>query len=284
MKVVAGSASVALASRLASQLDATLVTPDHQLFPDGEVYVRLDADLSGEHVVLVQTTYPTPAMVELFLLQDAVQQAGAAHVDVVVPYYAYSRQDQVFKPGEVVSARVVAEIISARADRVFTVDPHKAHILDFFSVPAHSVTAIPALAAHMHDLGVDTVLAPDKGALDRAAAAAKAMGAAFDHMEKTRLSGTEVRMAAKTLDVAGHTVAIVDDMIASGGTIATAAAELKRQGAAKVVAACTHGLFISGAVDRLKKAGCDEVFCADTIENAQADVSAAAALAAAILL
>ncbi len=281
MKILGGSASQRTARELAQLLGAPLVSHDSKLFPDGEVYVRVPSnELRGEHVVIVQSTHPSSALLELLFLQEAAHGQGASEITVVVPYYAYSRQDQVFQDGEIVSAKAVAELISLKADRFITVDPHKEHIVGFFGIDARGVSAVPQIAAHLRDAGVDLVLAPDKGALLRAESAAKILGAEFDYMEKTRLSGTEVVMKAKSLDVQGKTVAIIDDIISTGGTIATAAAELKRQGARSVVAACTHGLFTGGGVaDRLRKAGCDVVLATDTLDNEAAVVSCAPAIA-----
>jgi ribose-phosphate pyrophosphokinase len=267
MKIVGGSASGRAARELAGVLGADLVSVERKTFPDGEVYVRVDGQLRGEDVVVVQTTQPNDALVELLFLQEAAHDQGAASITAVVPYFAYSRQDRVFQGGEIVSAKAVAELIELKADRFITVDPHKEHILGFFGVEAHGVSAVPLLARHLEKAGVNTVLAPDKGALDRAEFAAKCLGADFDYMEKTRLSGTEVVMKAKRLDVKSKTVAIVDDIISTGGTIATAAAELKKQGAARVIAACTHGLFLNNAVDRLRAAGVDDIIATDAIEG-----------------
>jgi ribose-phosphate pyrophosphokinase len=279
MKVVAGSSSHRCAKELAGILGADLVSVERKVFPDGEVYVRLQERVRDEHVVIVQTTYPTSALVELLFLEEAAHDQGAREISVVVPYFAYSRQDRVFQEGEIVSAKAVAQLLDLKADRFVTVDPHKEHILGFFGIEAHGVSAVPLLAKHLEGRGVDTVLAPDKGALDRAALAAKCLGVDFDHLEKTRLSGTEVVMRPKQLDVRGKTVAILDDIISTGGTIATAAAELKRQGAKRVVAACTHGLFLNHALERLRGAGCDEVVCTDAIETEVSAVGCAPVIA-----
>lgn len=279
MKVVAGSSSQRVGKELAGILGADFVPVERKVFPDGEVYVRVEGALRDEHVVVVNTTFPTTSLVELLFLEEAAHDAGAREISVVVPYYSYSRQDRVFQEGEIVSAKAVAQLVELKADRFVTVDPHKEHILGFFGIEAHGVSAVPLLAKHLETKGVDTVLAPDKGALDRAQFAAKCLGAEFDYMEKTRLSGTDVVMKAKRLDVKGKTVAIVDDIISTGGTIAMAAAELKRQGAKRVIAACTHGLFLNNALDRLAGAGCDEVVCTDSIETPVSSVGCAEVIA-----
>ena len=137
------------------------------------------------------------------------------------------------------------------------------------------------MADRLGSWGVDVILAPDRGARPRAEACADLLGLPCDHLEKTRLSATEVVMKAKDLDVAGKRVAIVDDMIASGGTMVTAARQLKEQGATRVYAACTHGLFTGGAVPKLLAGGIDRVLCTDTLDDRDCDtVSAAPAIAA----
>ncbi len=279
MKVLAGSANPRFARSLADALGTTVLASEFKEFPDGEVYVRLGEDVRGEHVVLVQSTHPAAKFVEMLLLQDAARGGGAASISAVVPYYAYARQDQAFKSGEVVSAKALADVLELKVDRVITVDPHKEHILGFFSIEAHGVSAIPEIAAHLASQKPDLILAPDKGALARAAECAKLLRIPSDYLEKTRLSGTEVEMKPKDLDVAGKRVVIIDDIISTGGTIASAATALKAQGAARVSAACTHGLFAPGAVERLRNSGCDDVIACDTLEGAASAVSAAPAVA-----
>lgn len=275
MKVVAGSAGEKVARAVGLALKAEVLPVERRRFPDGEGYVRLLAAAKDEDVVLVNSTLPDQNLVETLLLQDALHRARAATITTVVPYYAYARQDRSFQDGETVSAQAVAELLELKTDRFVTVDPHKEHILGFFGVEAHAATCVPEIAEWLRKEGVDLVLAPDKGALERASAVGKLLGADVDHLEKTRLTGTEVRMAPKNLNVKDRKVAIVDDLISTGGTIATAAAELKRQGAANVYAACTHGLFVGGGLDRILQSGCDKVAAADTLENAVAEIPCA---------
>ena len=275
MKVVAGSAGERVARALVKELGLAELPVERRRFPDGEGYVRLLAPVKDEDVLLVQSTLPDESLVELILLQDALRRSGAATVTTIVPYFAYARQDRAFQDGEPVSAQAIAEILELHSDRIVTVDPHKEHILGFFGVAAHAATCVPEIAAWMSAQGVDLVLAPDKGARDRSDAVAKILGADADHLEKTRLSGSEVKVAPKSLDVKGRRVGIVDDLISTGGTIATATQELKRQGAARVVAACTHGLFTNGGLDRIRAAGCDRVAASDTLDNPVAEIPCA---------
>ncbi len=274
--LVSGTASETLGPRLAEAMGIEQAQTDIKRFPDLEVYARILDDVEGKHVVICQSTVPNENLIELLLLQDAAQEASAARVTSVVPYYGYARQDQVFKPGEAVSSRAIARALATTADSVITVDPHKEEILDFFFQGAHSVSAVPQLADELGRWGVDAILAPDKGARDRAERAAKQLGVPHDHLEKVRLGPTEVKIEPKDLNVDGMRVAIVDDMIASGGTMMKAADQLKDNGASKVYAACTHGLFTGGAVPKLLGSGIDRVLCTDTLDVEGCDVVSAA--------
>jgi len=172
----------------------------------------------------------------------------------------------------------MARHISLGVDRVITVDLHAPSILQWFSVPAEDVSGMPALAAFLGKEGVDMVLSPDKGAVERARTVAGILGCPWDHMEKTRLDGETVVMNTKSLDVGGKMVAIVDDIIATGGTMMTAAEHLRKQGAAKVIAACTHGLYTGNALPRLEKAF-DKVISTDTLETETSVTSVAGEIA-----
>ncbi len=281
--VLGGRANPSLVAQLAKQLQCDVAATDLKTFPDGEVYARIVDDVAGKHVVCVQSTAPNDNFVELLLLQDAAHEAGAAMVTTVVPYFAYARQDQVFHAGEAISARAVARAIYSTANHLILIDPHKPHVLDFFQGTSEGITAIPQIAEQLRAWGTDCVLAPDKGARDRAAAAAEILGVPHDHLEKTRIDATTVDIKPKDLDVNGKTVAIVDDMIASGSTMLTAAKQLKQNGAKAVFAACTHGVFTEGAIERLLSDGIDKVLCTDTIEGTSCDVvSCAPAIAAAL--
>ncbi len=281
--ILAGTTVPAVAADLARELGCSTAEADIRRFPDGECYVHVTEDLTGRHAIIVQNTSPDAELVEALLLQDAAREAGAARVTTVVPYLAYARQDRSFKPGEAVSSRAVARALGANTDDLITVDPHKEEILSFYP-HATSVSAVPQLAAKLGEWGVDAVLAPDRGARDRAQRAAAILGVPHDHLEKTRLGPTEVVIKAKDLDVAGKRVAIVDDLIASGGTMIKAAQQLKEQGATAVYAACTHGLFTGGAVPKLLAGGIDRVLCTDSLPSSGCDtVSLAPAVAGALL-
>ena len=267
MFVLGGTSARTIAEDISKELQQPLIEATYKRFPDDEFYVRVLDDVKGEDVLIVQTTYPDTKIVELFLMQDAVHEAGANKIITAIPYFGYSRQDKKFENGEPISARAIAEHISLRADFVITVDPHKEHLLDFFNVPAYSCSAVPEIAKYLKEKNVDFVLAPDKGAKKRAQQAAQIIGCEYDYMEKTRIDGTTIKIKPKNLDAKNKNVAIIDDIISTGGTMAKSIRELKKQGAKKVYVACTHGLFAGYAIKKLKTAGCDEIISTDTIQS-----------------
>ncbi len=283
MYILGGTSATSLATVLSRTLNQPLLKTTFKRFPDDEFYIRLEEPIEGEDVLIVQTAYPDAKIVELLIMQDAVCEAGAKRISVILPYFGYSRQDKKFEEGEAISARAIAEHISIHADEVITVDPHKEHILEFFTTPARSCSAVPQIAEYLKGKNIDLVLAPDMGAKDRALQAATLMGCESDYLEKTRIDGTTVKIHPKSLNVHGKTVAIVDDIISTGGTMANSIKELKHQGAKKIYVACTHGLFAGQAKEKLTSAGCDEIIATDTIESEFSKVSVAPSLAQALV-
>ncbi len=249
-------------------------------FPDGECYTRIECDTIDDHVVVVQNTYPDGDLVEMLLIQDAIKSLGAKTVACVIPYFGYARQDRLFNPGEPESAKVMARMLEMNTDHVVTVDLHKQDTLRWFSCPAVDVKAAPAIGEFFSDHEVDIVLSPDIGARSRAEEVGKIMGVDSDHLQKTRLSGMDVRIAPANVDVGGKNVLIVDDMISTGGTIVAASNELKKVGAERVYVACTHGLFVQDALQRM--ACVDEVVCCNTVMSEVSRISVAPLVAKAL--
>ncbi len=267
MYIIGGTASKTVAEDLSKELKVPLANTISKRFPDEEFYFRILDDIKGKHVIIVQTTYPDLNIIELFLLQNAVEEAGAKEISIVIPYFGYARQDTKFKDGEPISAKAMANLISLNADNVITIDPHKEHILDFFSTSAHSCSAVPELAKYLKKKNIDMILAPDKGALERAKQASEIIGCDFDYMEKTRIDGTTIEIKPKELDSQNKNVAIIDDIISTGGTMAKSIQQLKKHGAKNVYVACTHGLFAGNAIKKLSSAGCKEIIATDTIQS-----------------
>jgi ribose-phosphate pyrophosphokinase len=189
----------------------------------------------------------------------------------------YARQDKQFRHGEPLSARAVARAISRGVSECITVNIHEPDVLRFFGAPSRNISLARDIGAYIKTLNCKNplILAPDDGALAFAGQVASAGEWEYDHLEKTRLSGEQVTMAPKALSAASRPVVIVDDIISTGGTIATAAGMLYAQGATDVFAACVHGVLTGGAYVRLVEAGVRDVICSDTIERGCSRVSAA---------
>ncbi|HLM90958.1 MAG TPA: ribose-phosphate diphosphokinase [Thermoplasmata archaeon] len=270
MHVIGGTASTALAERISRELsNAPFGIPFTKRFPDGEMYVRVGGRLEGEDVVIVQSTRTDADLLELILLEDAVREAGAAHVFVVVPYFGYARQDRKFFPGEPVSARTLCRHVELDADAVVTVDLHSPQTLAQFTKPAYEASGIPAIARLLHELPLDVLVSPDKGGVERVRRMAALLEKPWFALDKKRIDSEHVELkipADLPVALEGKHVVLVDDVITTGGTIVEAAKLLKKNRAGAISAACTHGLFLRDAFERIK-AVTDEVYSTDTLGN-----------------
>lgn len=279
MKVICTEKSQVLATQVARALNTTVVDVKYSRFPDGEHYL-LAGDIDDK-MVIVGSVVDNDSLVQLMLLIDACDRATN---QLVLPYMAYARQDRRFKPGEPVSSRVVARALSRGVSEVLTVNIHEKEVLKYFSVPAQNVSLAKDIGSYIRTLQLDNplILAPDEGAMVFAGQVASVGGWEYDHLEKTRLSGVDVKMAPKKLSAVSRSVVIVDDIISTGGTIATAAGMLYQQGAKDVFAACVHGVFTGGAYVRLMATGIRDVICSNTIERSCSRISAADQIAYAL--
>ena len=270
MHVIGGTASTSLAERISRELgNAPFAIPFTKRFPDGEMYVRIGGRLEGEDVVVVQSTRTDQDLVELLLLEDAVREAGARRVFVVVPYFGYARQDRRFFPGEPVSARTLCRHVELDADVVITVDLHSSQTLTNFTKPAFEASGIPAIARLLRERPIDLLVSPDRGGVDRARRMAQLLDKPWFALEKKRLDSEHVELSLPSsipATIEGKHLVIVDDVISTGGTIVEAAKLLKKRGVAVISAACTHGLFLRDAFERIK-AVADEVYSTDTLGN-----------------
>ena len=282
MIIVGGSSSRDLAKELSNILKRTYVQAATTRFPDGECYTRIDHESMNDDVVIVQNTYPDSNLIEMFLLQDAVKKMGAKRVTLVIPYFGYARQDRAFKSGEPESAKVMIKHLGMMCDRIFTVDIHKESTLDHFECPHKDLKAAPAIADHFKSKKIDMVLSPDLGAKDRAKDVGERMGVPHDYLEKVRLSGSDVKISPAQVDCKGKNVLIVDDMISTGGTIVAAKQALKEAGANNISVACTHGLFVNNALERLTGNALETVLCCNTLENEVSHISVAGIIANAL--
>ena len=301
MPVLSGSSGRELAISLSQILEMEPVLIESRKFPDGEGYVRIPSESFGvirsEPVILVSNTFPDSGIMRTILMLEAIndirkgdlenfKQEGAQKLDDVgpgvylaVPYYGYARQDKRFSPGETISARVISEILGSSCDGMVILDLHEPKVLDGSGFPIEFVSSMPEIARILEqEVNPDFILSPDKGAIDRATEVANIGGWEFSYLEKTRIDAHTIEHQAKDLDVNGKVVAIVDDMISTGGTICRASDALRRQGAKAVYAACTHGLFTGGALSKLAN-HVDGVYTTDSLRNPRSVVSSAPALA-----
>jgi ribose-phosphate pyrophosphokinase len=243
MKVICTEKSQILATSLARALKTTVVEVKYSRFPDGEQYL-ITGELD-EQTIIVGSVVDNDALVQLILMVDACDSSENL---LVVPYMGYARQDKRFLPGEPVSARAVAQVLSRGVSEIITVNIHEKEVLNYFGVPARNISLAPDIGDYIGALNLSNPLI---------------------------LSGVEVKMAPKQLCAASRSVVIVDDIISTGGTIATASEMLYQQGAKDVFAACVHGVLTGGAFVRLIAAGVRDVICSDTLERANSKISAA---------
>jgi len=280
LKIVGGPASQLLASRTARALGTEPALCEFNRFPDGELYLRIAGEINNESVTLIQSTPTDSDLVSLLQLIDACDEAK--ELNVVIPYMGYSRQDKRFKPGEPISARAVARCV--KADRIFTINIHAKSVLEHFSGSAQNLDAAKLLGDHIAGFGLENpiLIAPDEGAEGLVMRVSYGPGFDYDHLQKTRLSGDTVTIKTKNLDVTGRHVVLVDDMIATGGTMTESIKMLKAQGAVDVYLICVHPVLARNAALRLFNAGVKDIIATDTLEKAESRLSVAPLIADAL--
>lgn len=281
--IIAGPSSQLLAGRVAAILRQDLALCEYRTFPDGESYSQVVTEPEDD-VAIIQSTVTDRDIIYILQLLDICRDKK---VSLVIPYFGYARQDKIFKSGEPMTARAIAYAINSflsSGSKVYTVNIHASSVLSHFNCRAQNLDATPLLAEKVRSLGLDdpVLISPDKGAVAMAKTAASCLDAECDYLEKTRLSGTEVSMAPKEIDVVGRNVVIFDDMIATGGTMATAISLLKKQGARKVFLAAVHPVLTGNAILKLYRSGVEAVLATDTIDRGVSTVSVAPLIADAL--
>jgi len=270
LKVFSGSAHPELAREISAFLGVSMGQSRLRRFPDSEVSFQIDENIRGTDVFIVQpTSNPVDQhLVELLIMIDAFRRSSAARITAVVPYYGYARQDRKDKPRVPISAKLVANVLSAAGtNRVLTMDLHKAQIQGFFDIPVDHLFAAPVIIDYLTRIDSPnlTMVSPDAGGAERARAYAKRLDAELAIIDKRRTDDGTAEVMNVVGDVAGRTCVIQDDIIDTAGTITKAASALKANGAARVIACAVHGVLSGAAIERIDKSPIDKMIVTNTI-------------------
>jgi ribose-phosphate pyrophosphokinase len=269
MKIFAGRANRALAEEMAQFLGTELGDCEITQFSDGEIFVKINENVRGVDVFIVQPTFP-PAenLLELLIMIDAASRASASRITAVLPYYGYARQDRKDQPRVAISAKLVANLITvAGANRVLTVDLHAGQIQGFFDIPLDHLFASPVIIDYFKGLEIGdlTVVSPDMGSVQMARAVAKRLGAPLALVDKRRPKPNVSEVMNVIGEVEGRNLIILDDLVDTGGTIVEAAAALKDKGAKRIYVGCTHGILSGPALERIQESPVTELVITNTV-------------------
>jgi ribose-phosphate pyrophosphokinase len=270
LKLFTGSAHPALAREIAEHLGIPLGAARLHRFPDTEVSFQIDENIRGTDVFIVQPT-STPVdqhLVELCVMIDAFRRSSASRITAVIPYYGYARQDRKDKPRVPISAKLVANLIGAAgANRVLTMDLHKAQIQAFFDIPVDHLFTAPVIIEYLsrQKVGPVTIVSPDVGGAERARAYAKRIDADLAIIDKRRSDDGTAEVMNVVGDVKGRVCVIADDIIDTAGTIQKAAQALQDSGASRVLASAVHGVLSGPAMQRIEGAPIDRLVITNTV-------------------
>jgi len=271
MKVFSGNANPGLAREICEHLGAPLGSATVNRFPDGETFVQINENIRGTDVFVVQPTC-APAndrIMELLIMIDAMRRASAARITAVIPFFGYARQDRKDKPRVPITAKLVANLLTAAgASRVLTVDLHAQQIQGLFDIPVDHLYASPVFYSYIRNkpwIREATVFSPDVGGLKYAAAVADMLGLPYGFVAKRRTSATTVQATSLVGEVEGRDIILVDDMTETAGTLTAAAELLKKNGARSVRAVVSHCMIQEIAYDRLRAGHIDEVITTNSV-------------------
>src|SRR5215203_3717059 len=270
LKLFSGSSHPALTSEIAEFLGVSIGHARLQRFPDTECSFQIDENIRGTDVFVMQPTCADVDrnIMELCVMIDAFRRSSASRITAVIPYYGYARQDRKDKPRVPISAKLVANLITAAgANRVLTMDLHKAQIQGFFDIPVDHLFAAPVIIDHLrtYEAANLTIVSPDAGGAERARAYAKRLDAELAIIDKRRSEDGTAEVMNVIGDVAGRTCIIQDDIVDTAGTITKAASALKANGASRVIACAVHGVLSGPAIDRIEKSPIDKMIVTNTI-------------------
>jgi ribose-phosphate pyrophosphokinase len=274
--VFGGNGNPSLANEIANHLEMPLSKMNVSRFSDGEVWVEIKENVRGVDAYVVQSTC-APAndnLMELLIIADALRRASAASITAVIPYYGYGRQDRKVAPRTPITAKLVADlIVTAGVQRVLTLDLHAGQIQGFFNIPVDNLFSMPVMLNDYLRKNFDAsacFVSPDAGGVERARAYSKRMGASLAIVDKRREKANVSEVMHVIGDVEGKTCILVDDMVDTAGTLTNAASALKKHGANRVVACCTHPVLSGPAITRISESAIDELVVTNTIPLTQA--------------
>jgi ribose-phosphate pyrophosphokinase len=270
LKIFSGSAHPQLTREIADFLGIPLGQARLRRFPDSEVSFQIDENIRGADVFIVQpTSNPVdPHLMEMLIMVDAFRRSSAARITAVVPYYGYARQDRKDKPRVPISAKLVANLLSAAGtNRVLTMDLHKAQIQGFFDIPVDHLFAAPVIIEHLARLNYPrlTIVSPDAGGAERARAYAKRLDAELAVIDKRRSEDGTAEVMNVIGDVEGRTCILQDDIIDTAGTIQKGALALRNAGAERVLACAVHGVLSGPAIERIEASPLEQMIVTNTI-------------------
>lgn len=271
LKLIAGNSNPELAREISVHLGVPLCEAEISRFPDSETSVHIKETVRGADVFIIQSTSApvNEHLMELLLIIDALKRASAERVTAVIPYYGYARQDRKHIGRVPISAKLIANLIEAAgADRVLTLDLPAGQIQGFFDIPVDNLRADPIFADHFarRDLKDAVIVSPDIGSAKRADSVAERLNLPLAIIEKSRITGEEVKARNVIGVVEGKRAIIIDDIVATGGTLIEATRLLLESGAKEVYAACTHGVFAADAFERIEKSPMRKLVVTNTIK------------------
>ena len=274
MKVFSGNANLPLANAICDYIGIKLGKCSVKPFPDGETFVKIDENVRGEEVFVVQPTSPPTNhnLMELFIMMDALRRASAARITAVLPLYGYARQDRKDQPRVPITAKLVANLlVAAGANRILTMDLHAQQIQGFFDIPVDHLYAAPVMYEYLRKKKLSdlVVVSPDVGGLKMAYAYSQTLDASLAIVAKRRKSPSEVESMAIIGEVRGKNVLIVDDLTETAGTLTQAAELLKKKGAKQIIACVSHAILNDTGIERLRKSKIDELITTDTVFRPQ---------------
>ena len=270
MKIFSGTSNLPLARSIATSIGMELGKCTVSTFPDGETFVKIEENVRGEDVFVVQSTSPptNQHLMEMFIMMDALRRASASRITCVLPFYGYARQDLKDQPRVPITAKLVANLlVAAGANRILTMDLHAQQIQGFFDIPVDHLYAAPVMYDYVRKKQLKdlVVVSPDVGGLKMAHAYSQVLGAGLAIVAKRRKSATDTEAMAVIGEIRGRNVLMVDDLTETAGTITNAATLLRRKGAVSIYACVSHAILNDIGIGRLRKSSIDELITTDTV-------------------